>query len=221
MKVSRNAEEQQRQAALSLLKRLPPKDLSQNLDDFVKIAPHLEQSLAAHVTRPLRVEKDPEQNRYFVACDYNCDNGVYRSPWSNKYFPSPAGGDDSFFRPSERLRRLEENFNEVFDLYKTSYYEGGVSSVYLWDLDEGFAGAFLIHKECSQDRDIEVGMWDAVHIVEVKELASSTAAVDYKLSTTVLFHLQVDKVDDSRDSSEETEVSCLITRQAEEKKEKR
>jgi len=26
------------------------------------------------------------------------------------------------------------------------YFEGGVSSVYLWDLDQGFAGVILIKK---------------------------------------------------------------------------
>ena len=26
------------------------------------------------------------------------------------------------------------------------YYEGGVSSVYFWDLDEGFAGVVLLKK---------------------------------------------------------------------------
>ena len=28
----------------------------------------------------------------------------------------------------------------------TRYYEGGVSSVYFWDLDEGFAGVVLLKK---------------------------------------------------------------------------
>ena len=29
---------------------------------------------------------------------------------------------------------------------KTRYYEGGVSSVYFWDLDDGFAGVVLLKK---------------------------------------------------------------------------
>jgi len=28
----------------------------------------------------------------------------------------------------------------AFDQYREMYFEGGVSSVYLWDLDQGFAG---------------------------------------------------------------------------------
>jgi capping protein beta len=36
--------------------------------------------------------------------------------------------------------------NELFDAYRELYFEGGLSSVYLWDLDGGFAGCFLIKK---------------------------------------------------------------------------
>lgn len=64
------------------------------------------------------------------------------SPWSNKYTPALEDG----FLPSEKLRALEVEFNELFDAYRELYYEGGTSSVYLWDLEEGFAGCFLIKK---------------------------------------------------------------------------
>lgn len=48
--------------------------------------------------------------------------------------------------------------NVAFDTYREMYFEGGVSSVYLWDLDEqpgsggkemNFAGAVLIKKSQS------------------------------------------------------------------------
>ena len=42
--------------------------------------------------------------------------------------------------PSDRLRKLELDANQAFDQYRDMYFEGGVSSVYLWDLDHGFAG---------------------------------------------------------------------------------
>lgn len=216
MKPARNVEEQQKQAALSMLKRLPPQDLDDNLTNFAKIAPHLEQTLPFHVGRPLRIDWDPEHCRYFIVCDYNCDAGVYRSPWTNKYFPPPTDGDEELFRPPERLRKLEELFNDVFDAYKTSYYDGGVSSVYLWDLDEGFAGAFLIHKEHSKDVKQEHGIWDSVHIVEVRE-SQTNAWVDYKLSTSVLLHTQIGKAD-RQAGSEETELGGYITRTTEDKK---
>jgi len=42
--------------------------------------------------------------------------------------------------PSERLRKLEIDANAAFEQYREMYFEGGVSSVYLWDLEHGFAG---------------------------------------------------------------------------------
>lgn len=60
----------------------------------------------------------------------------FRSPWSNVYDPPLEDGA----MPSDRLRRLELDANTAFDLYRDMYFEGGVSSVYLWDLEHGFAG---------------------------------------------------------------------------------
>jgi hypothetical protein len=65
-----------------------------------------------------------------------------RSPWSNKYDPPIEDG----FQPSEKLRNMESEFNELFDAYREMYFEGGTSSVYLWDQDQGFAGCYLIKK---------------------------------------------------------------------------
>lgn len=74
--------------------------------------------------------------------------GAHRSPWSNKYDPPIEDG----FQPSERLRAMEIEFNELFDAYRELYFEGGTSSVYLWDLDNGFAGCFLIKKSTCRRR---------------------------------------------------------------------
>ena len=65
-----------------------------------------------------------------------------RSPWSNKYNPPLDDG----FTPPEKLRSMEIEANELFDAYRELYFEGGTSSVYLWDLQGGFAGCFLIKK---------------------------------------------------------------------------
>jgi capping protein beta len=64
------------------------------------------------------------------------------SPWSNKYDPPLEDGAV----PSDSLRELELQANAAFDTYRELYFEGGVSSVYLWDLDQGFAGVVLIKK---------------------------------------------------------------------------
>lgn len=51
--------------------------------------------------------------------------------------------------PSERVRKMEMKANDAFDVYRDLYYEGGVSSVYFWNLDDGFAGVVLLKKcEC-------------------------------------------------------------------------
>ena len=39
---------------------------------------------------------------------------------------------------------MEVAANEAFDVYRELYYEGGVGSVYFWDLDDGFAGVVLL-----------------------------------------------------------------------------
>lgn len=81
----------------------------------------------------------PRQHRFQSNYLWNL---THRSPWSNKYFPQIEDG----FLPSSRLRGIEVEANELFDAYRELYYEGGTSSVYLWDLDGGFAGCFLIKK---------------------------------------------------------------------------
>ena len=45
------------------------------------------------------------------------------------------------------------------------YFESGICSVYLWDLDQGFAGVVLIKK--AGDNDKIKGCWDSIHVVEV------------------------------------------------------
>ncbi len=71
---------------------------------------------------------------------------LYRSPWSNRYDPPLSDGA----APSPKLREMEQHANDCFDIYRDLYYEGGVSSVYLWDLDDGFAGVVLIKKSMSR-----------------------------------------------------------------------
>lgn len=76
-------------------------------------------------------------------CDYNRDGDSHRSPWSNEFDPPIDDGT----LPSERIRKLEIAANEAFDVYRGLYYEGGVGSTYLWDLEsDEFAGVVLLKK---------------------------------------------------------------------------
>ena len=62
---------------------------------------------------------------------------------------------------------METEANELFDAYRELYYEGGTSSVYLWDMDQGFAGCFLIKKKVEGTEFVKQGCWDSIHVIEV------------------------------------------------------
>lgn len=110
-----------------------------------------------------------------------------RSPWSNTYDPPLEDGS----MPSERLRKLEIDANHAFDQYRELYFEGGVSSVYLWDLDHGFAAVILIKKAGDGSKKIK-GCWDSIHVVEVQEKSTGRTA-HYKLTSTAMLWLQTNK----------------------------
>lgn len=134
---------------------------------------------------------------YFVSCFllYKAGNLFcnvkylwnFRSPWSNTYDPPLEDGS----MPSEKLRKLEIDANHAFDQYRELYFEGGVSSVYLWDLDHGFAGVILIKKAGDGSKKIK-GCWDSIHVVEVQEKSGGRTA-HYKLTSTAMLWLQTNK----------------------------
>lgn len=185
--------------ALDLMRRLPPQQIEKNLIDLIDLAPALCEELLSSVDQPLKIAKDRESGRDYLLCDYNRDGDSYRSPWSNKYIINnihilklnfvqistiqiestilfrydPPLDDGSM--PSERLRKLEIEANHAFDQYRDMYYEGGVSSVYLWDLNHGFAGVILIKKAGDGSKKIK-GCWDSIHVVEVQEKSSGRMA---------------------------------------------
>lgn len=118
--------------------------------------------------------------------------------------------------PSADLRELEVHANSAFDTYRELYFEGGVSSVYCWDLDDGFAAVVLIKKGISQARRSSVsffdltctcthdirritrtvaddakkmeGSWDSIHVLEVHEQAGGRQA-KYVLTSTVMLYM--------------------------------
>lgn len=77
-----------------------------------------------------------------------------RSPHSNAYDPPLEDGT----LPTARLRKLEVAANAAFDTYRELYYDGGLSSVYFWDLDDGgFAGVILLKKGTLSSARFELG----------------------------------------------------------------
>merc|ERR1711971_236864 len=123
--------------------------------------------------QPLKIARDKQVGKDYLLCDYNRDGDSYRSPWSNAYDPPLEDGA----MPTERLRKLEVDANTAFDQYREMYFEGGVSSVYLWDLDHGFAGVILIKKAGDGDSKKIKGCWDSIHVVEVQEKSSGRSAL--------------------------------------------
>lgn len=141
-----------------LLRRLNPKHTASHLNAIISLAPDLTEDLLSSVDQPLAVRRCKQTGREYLLCDYNRDGDSYRSPWSNQFDPpldeagaggvgaagSEGAGEGAV--PSERVRKMEVRANEAFDIYRDLYYEGGVSSVYFWNLDDGFAGVVLLKK---------------------------------------------------------------------------
>ncbi|KAK4809833.1 hypothetical protein QYF61_021293 [Mycteria americana] len=164
--------DQQLDCALDLMRRLPPQQIEKNLSDLIDLA------IIAEVSKLIKDSR---------LIGFNYFELQERSPWSNKYDPPLEDGA----MPSARLRKLEVEANNAFDQYRDLYFEGGVSSVYLWDLDHGFAGVILIKKAGDGSKKIK-GCWDSIHVVEVQEKSSGRTA-HYKLTSTVMLWLQTNK----------------------------
>jgi capping protein beta len=204
----------QTNSALNIMRRMPPSKIDFNVSGLINLMPHLTDELLQRIDVPLKTAKDPKEgNKLYLLCDYNRDGDSNRSPWSNNYYPPLEDG----FYPSDYLRRLEDKCNHVFDSYREQYFQGGVSSVYLWDLDEeeqkdelltNFAGAFMIKKEIVEEmRSVNNGSWNSIHIVEVTPQGKSKAT--YTLTTTVMLVMVT-----SKSAGGSISLSGSLTRQA-------
>lgn len=196
--------DKQLDCALDLMRRLPPQQIEKNLSDLIDLRPELCEDLLSSVDQPLKIARDKETGKDYLLCDYNRDGDSYRSPWSNTYDPPLDDGA----LPSDKLRKLEIDANSAFDQYREMYFEGGVSSVYLWDLDHGFAGVILIKKAGDGSKKIR-GCWDSIHVVEVQEKSGGSKA-HYKLTSTAMLWLQTNK-----ESSGMMNLGGSLTRQTE------
>ncbi|KAK9423462.1 putative F-actin capping protein [Seiridium unicorne] len=181
-------------SALDLLRRLNPKHTTRHLQSLISLAPDLTEDLLSSVDQPLTIRRCKQTGRDYLLCDYNRDGDSYRSPWSNEFDPPLDGGvgdggagdgAGAAGVPSDKVRRMEVKANEAFDVYRELYYEGGVSSVYFWNLDDGFAGVVLLKKEAKPGSASE-GSWDSIHVFEAIDRARVT---QYNLTSTVILSL--------------------------------
>jgi capping protein beta len=192
-------------AALDLLRRLPPSRTSASVSALAALRPDLAEDLLESVDVPLTARRCRQTGRDFLCCDYNRDGDSWRSPWSNAFEPPLEGGGggdgDGGVRPGERVRAMEVAANEAFEVYRELYYEGGVASCYFWDVEGGFAGCVLLKKgerlSCRwAEADGAVapagkteGSWDSIHVFEVQDRARRA---HYKLTSTVILNLGTD-----------------------------
>lgn len=192
-------------ACLNIMRRMPPSKIEMNLSGLLNLLPHLTDDLLQRVDQPLQIGIDEKTNKKYIKCDYNRDGDSYRSPWSNQFYPAIEDG----FMPPDSLREQELTANKVFDAYRQLYFEGGVSSVYFWELDDtAFAGAFLVKKDVTEKkRSVSSGCWDSIHIVEARDCGNGEGK--YKLTTTVMLSMLVPDT-----AAGEVNLSGSLTRQA-------
>ncbi|KAE9589115.1 hypothetical protein Lal_00000385 [Lupinus albus] len=177
------------EAAMGLMRRIPAKHTDTALSALLSLMPNHSSDLLSQVDQPLQVLCDLDSGKQFILCEYNRDADSYRSPWSNKYHPTLEDGS----LPSLELRKLEVEANDIFAIYRDQYYEGGISSVYMWEDDnEGFVACFLIKKDGSKTGQgrrgyLEEGSWDAIHVIEVGPEEEENT--NYRLTSTVMLTL--------------------------------
>ncbi|GMH01010.1 hypothetical protein Nepgr_002849 [Nepenthes gracilis] len=180
------------EAAMGLMRRMHPKHVDTVLSALLSLMPEHFSDLLSQVDQPLQVLCDIDSGKEFILCEYNRDADSYRSPWSNKYHPQLEEG----LYPSLELRKLEIEANDVFAVYRDQYYEGGISSVYMYEDDnEGFVACFLIKKDGSKSGQgrrgyLHEGEWDAIHVIEVGPEEDGTS--HYCLTSTVMLSLTTD-----------------------------
>ncbi|KAM0952937.1 putative F-actin-capping protein subunit beta [Dioscorea sansibarensis] len=180
------------EAAMDLMRRMPPRESEMALSALLTLLPEQSSDLLSQVDLPLQVIRDMDAAKEFILCEYNRDADSYRSPWSNKYHPPLEDGS----LPSNEVRKLEVEANDIFAIYRDQYYEGGVSSVYMWEDDnQGFVACFLIKKDGSKTGHgrrgyLQEGAWDAIHVIEVG--LEEEGSAHYCLTSTVMLSMTTD-----------------------------
>jgi capping protein beta len=65
-------------SALNITRRMPPKDIEDNLSGLISLIPDETDELLQRVDQPLEIAIDPTLNRQYLKCDYNRDGDSYR-----------------------------------------------------------------------------------------------------------------------------------------------
>eukprot|EP00834_Sanchytrium_tribonematis_P002747 NODE_91_length_21557_cov_0.766660.p13 type:complete len:211 gc:universal NODE_91_length_21557_cov_0.766660:7655-7023(-) len=155
---------------LSIYQKLPP--TKNFLGDLIDIKPELTDDLLSSVDQPLQVFKSEQP---FLMSDYNRDGDLFRSPFDNKFYSLETKKAEKNGDVNEKLLSLEKELNSAFETYTNLYYATGISSVYVYQVEDQINVAILIKNV------IENAQWDAIHIIEFKE----GSQVEYQLTSTI------------------------------------
>lgn len=207
--MSTNQDSKLLDTAHDLLRRLPPTTILNSLAALLHIQPDLTDQLLSTVDQPLKLQFDVIAQQKYIICDYNRDGDSYRSPYSNKYYPSI----DDAVELNNELRLMEIDSNKIFELYKKQYFDTGYCSVYYFDTDssdnttdtnaatttaiDSFGSIWLIHKPIELDHTVnnnnplKSGQWDSIHVFDVKPVSDKKNTYTYTLTTTVIISIEL------------------------------
>lgn len=174
-------------AGLTLMRRMPPNEANRSLAGLNHLIedPDTIDQLYQRVDKPLKVAKCQSTGNDFICCEFNRDGDSYRSPWSNEFQPSGPEGSV----PNGNIRAFELKAIETFGEYVRLYYEGGVYSVYAWEIDpQNFACAFMVKKDIQHLQNIDSGTWESSSLVSIS-LANNKAT--YQVTSTVFLRISV------------------------------
>ncbi|KAI3628782.1 CAP2 [Malassezia furfur] len=193
--------------SLDLLHRLPPANVTKNVQRLIHMLPDHADDLASSVDQPLTLRIDQSKEgagREFLCCDYNRDGESWRSWISNTWVPPLQDGDEELAPvPTGKLRELELHANDAFETYQKLYVD---------------------HLEGSADATAKgtFGTWDSIHVFEIATVPSSGSAdssttvksAKYKLSSTVM--LTLNRHDGGASARKNVDLSGSLSRQMEE-----
>lgn len=184
---------------LHLYKLLSPKNSESNFNVISELVYEDDENLSIFTQKaelPAGICKDDPLGS-FLCCEFNRDGDSYRSPISNKYFPTPE--DDSEMKSlPQNLRNLEIKFNKAFQSYLKSYYSPeAICSVYMDTTDENMQYGFLVNvriKNPIKDKvkNLDAGCWDSNNIIEVKFIHDDPSTkVEYRISSSAYLTINV------------------------------
>lgn len=177
-------------SGLTLMRRMPPALSEKSLTGLSKLIddPDVLDQVYQRVDKPLNLGKCESTGSEFILCEFNKDGDSYRSPWSNLYQPATTEG----IVLSETLRNLEVKANEIFNEYRRLYYDGGISSVYFWDVGQNaFACAFLIKRDIEPRDGVTKASWESSNLIQA-EITPQSRSVKYSVTSTVFLQISID-----------------------------